>query len=123
MPNLGHAAEQELDRILQGENQQKGVSGTATPFIDDLAYLRRVSIDLIGRIPTGSEIKAYLALPQETRRTKTVDRLMKDSRFAGRANFRLILGDVLASKHRLHPEVIEAIRDERRTAGVKLVAN
>lgn len=46
-----------------------------------------------------------------------------DSRFAGRANFRLILGDVLASKHRLHPEVIEAIRDEPRTAGVKLVAN
>ncbi len=46
-----------------------------------------------------------------------------DSRFAGRANFRVILGDVLASKHRLNPEVVRAMRDEGRTGCVKLVAN
>ena len=46
-----------------------------------------------------------------------------DSRFADRANFRLILGDVLASKHRLNPEVVRAIQDEQRAGRVKLVAN
>ncbi|MCH8830060.1 MAG: DUF1549 domain-containing protein, partial [Planctomycetes bacterium] len=90
-PNLGHTAE--LDRVLHGENQQKGVSGTATPFIDDLAYLRRVSIDLIGRIPTGLEIEVYLALPQETRRAKTVEKLMQHPRFAGR--WTVFFGDML----------------------------
>ena len=46
-----------------------------------------------------------------------------ESRFAARANFRVVHGDVLESKHRLNAEVIQAVRREPRSDGVKLVAN
>ena len=46
-----------------------------------------------------------------------------ESRFADCANFRLILGDVLEGKHRLHPDVAQFIHDESNGRTVKLIAN
>ncbi|MCA9067645.1 MAG: DUF1553 domain-containing protein, partial [Planctomycetaceae bacterium] len=54
------------------------------PLVDDLAYLRRVSVDLIGRIPTTDEIAEYLAWSPEIRREKVVDKLLAEERFAVR---------------------------------------
>src|SRR4051812_16968905 len=39
-----------LDRILREENATRKVAAAGT--VDDLAFLRRVSVDLIGRIPS-----------------------------------------------------------------------
>lgn len=50
-----------LDRILQSENEGRSLK-TASQ-VDDLAFLRRVTVDLIGRIPAAAEIDDYLALP------------------------------------------------------------
>jgi hypothetical protein len=71
-----------LDRVLREENA--GRSLTAAPVVDDLGFLRRVSVDLIGRIPAEAEIQRYLAWPAAERRSRSVDALMKDQRFAAR---------------------------------------
>ena len=73
-----------LGKVLDLENQANGVSRKALPPVDDLTYLRRVTIDLIGRIPTAEEIQQYESLPPSTRQQKTVERLLADERFADR---------------------------------------
>ncbi len=73
-----------LGQVLDQENQAAGVSHKALPAIDDLTYLRRVTIDLVGRIPTTAEISQFEALPASSRRRQVVDRLLSDERFADR---------------------------------------
>lgn len=71
-----------IDRILGEENAGRKVSVAGT--VGDLAFLRRVSVDLIGRIPSEAEIKAFLAWPAGERRSRAVDALMKHERFTDR---------------------------------------
>lgn len=80
------AAEPEfsLDRLLEAENRARGVSLQPAPVVDDLAYLRRVYVDLIGRIPRQTEIDAYLSGPADQRRARIVDELMSRERFTDR---------------------------------------
>jgi len=72
----------ELDQLLAQENAERKVD--TAPVIDDLTYLRRVSLDLIGRIPTLEEIQAYEAMPKAERRAKVVDGLLKKEEFGDR---------------------------------------
>lgn len=74
--------ERNLDSVLAKENADRPTS--VAPAIDDWQFLRRVTIDLIGRIPADQEISEFFALPEETRRSAWVDRLLKDPRFADR---------------------------------------
>lgn len=71
-----------VDVLLGAENA--GVKAQATPLVNDLAFLRRITVDLIGRIPTPAEIDEYLAAPSVDRRTQVIDRLLSDGRFADR---------------------------------------
>jgi len=48
----------------------------ASPEIDDATYLRRVSIDLIGRIPSFEELKAFEADPGSDKRARIVEKLL-----------------------------------------------
>lgn len=71
-----------VDLVLNQENQNRKFQPAG--YVDDLAFLRRVTVDLVGRIPTEAEIQAYLKLPVAERRTATIDRLLADPRFADR---------------------------------------
>ncbi|MEE2705749.1 MAG: DUF1553 domain-containing protein, partial [Planctomycetota bacterium] len=73
-----------VDRLLEAENRARGVSLKPAPVVDDLAYLRRVFVDLIGRIPHQSEIDAYLSWDDDQRRLRIVDALMSHDRFTDR---------------------------------------
>jgi hypothetical protein len=53
-----------------------------TPLADDLTFLRRVTLDTVGVVPSETEIAAFGALPAESRRTETIDRLLADRRWA-----------------------------------------
>lgn len=55
---------------------------TLTPLTDDLAFLRRVTLDTVGIIPTEAEVAAFLALPASSRRAAMIDRLLADPRWA-----------------------------------------
>ena len=73
----------ELDRHLEKDNADKKDLRTG-PALDDLQYLRKLSVDLIGRIPSENEIKQFLKNPPKSRRALLVDRLLKHERFADR---------------------------------------
>ena len=82
-----HAAEPaadgtELGRILNAENQELGVTRAPMPIANDATFLRRIYVDLIGRIPTEAEIHQFAAMPKATRRVVIVDKLLQDERFA-----------------------------------------
>ena len=46
-------------------------------FADDATFLRRLSLDLIGRIPTIAEVREYLADDSESKRMRTVQSLLR----------------------------------------------
>lgn len=71
----------ELDNILAGENAERGEALAAIETIDDLAFLRRASLDLIGRIPTQDEVAEFQSWPSDERRAQLVDKLIADPRF------------------------------------------
>ena len=49
---------------------------------DDLRFLRRTSLLTIGVPPSLSEINAFIAAPQESRRSLAIERLLNDPRWA-----------------------------------------
>lgn len=54
---------------------------TPAPRCDDSAFLRRVTLDLVGSVPTYDETRTFLADTDPGKRTKLVDRLLADPRF------------------------------------------
>ena len=87
--NLVEASRQ-LDDLLKRENADEDV--LTTPVIGDDAFLRRATVDLIGRIPTMKEIALYEGWGAK-RRAKLVERLADDPRFADR--WTIFMADML----------------------------
>ena len=56
--------------------------GHTPPACDDATFLRRASLDLVGRQPSPAEIEAFLADPSPGKRTDLVDRLLADPAWA-----------------------------------------
>ena len=52
------------------------------PIVGDAAFLRRVTLDTIGLIPTAEEVSAFLADKSADKRAKAIDRLLADPRWA-----------------------------------------
>ena len=55
---------------------------TPGPLADDATFLRRVTLDLIGTIPTADEVEKFLGDKDPEKRSKAVDRLLNDPRYA-----------------------------------------
>jgi hypothetical protein len=55
---------------------------TPSPRCDDHDFIRRASLDIIGRIATPAEIKAYMDDPPKERRHKLIERLLKSEDYA-----------------------------------------
>jgi hypothetical protein len=73
-PAAGLAAYNAVDHFLNARIKQE--AGTQRPLTSDLEFLRRLSIDTTGLIPTSDEIRAYLAAPAAQRREQAIDRLL-----------------------------------------------
>ncbi len=55
---------------------------TPTPRISDEAFLRRIHLDLVGVPPTAEEARAFLLDQSPDKRTKLIDHLLNDERWA-----------------------------------------
>lgn len=55
---------------------------TVAPRATDHEFIRRATLDIIGRTPTPSEIQKFLKMPDDERRQKLCDRLVESSEFA-----------------------------------------
>lgn len=60
----------------------KDAKQTPAPLVDDASILRRITLDLAGRIPTAAELDAYLADSDPAKKVRLVDRLLAGPAFA-----------------------------------------
>lgn len=88
-----------LDAALEARWVEAGVD--VAPGVADDVFLRRASLDLIGRVPTVEERAAYLAAPTVRRRRVAVDRMLQSEAFVdywARRHAQLLLGEEEAVK-------------------------
>jgi Protein of unknown function (DUF1549)/Protein of unknown function (DUF1553) len=72
--------EQAVDYYMDARLKKEGV--TPTPAADDAAILRRLTLDLNGRVPTVGEMQEYLADSSADKKARLVDRLLASPAFA-----------------------------------------
>ncbi len=68
------AAAQKIDAILETDWKKAGLHGN--PEADDNTFVRRLYLDLIGRIPTTREVESFLNSKEADKRARLIDRLL-----------------------------------------------
>ena len=96
-----------VDALLQQENVKP-----ATP-ADNSTLLRRLTLDLVGRIPTSAELKAYLESKDPEKRTKLVDRLMASPGFVRHQADVFDTMLMAGNRERLRGYLLLALKDNR----------
>jgi hypothetical protein len=76
----GPALRAVIDREIDAHLERLKIA--PAPAADDATFLRRITLDLIGTIPGAEEVQRFLADPDPAKRSKAVDRLLDDPRFA-----------------------------------------
>lgn len=71
---VGLAGYNPIDNFLNARLKEQG--GAQRPLTSDLEFLRRLSLDTTGMIPTADEVRAFLAAPAAKRRAQAIDRLL-----------------------------------------------
>ena len=74
---------EEPTKIINKRLAEKGEENKLTPAdrCDDYTFIRRASLDIIGRIPKVSEIEQFRKDPESVRRGLLVDRLLKSPEY------------------------------------------
>ncbi len=70
---------QQIDRLIQAK-----LPSAPAPLADDAQFLRRVYLDLAGRIPTPQEARAFLADGSPDKRVRLIDQLLASPEFPWR---------------------------------------
>ncbi|MFM1802572.1 MAG: hypothetical protein RJA81_1924, partial [Planctomycetota bacterium] len=70
----------EIDELVYGRLEKLGIAVSEPA--DDATFLRRVSLDIIGRLPTPEETLAFLADECTEKRENLVDRLLERPEYA-----------------------------------------
>ncbi len=71
--------EQVVDHYLDARLKETGL--TAAGSADDANFIRRLTLDLVGRIPTVEETQAFVAASKADKRRELVERLMNSPAF------------------------------------------
>jgi hypothetical protein len=95
-----------IDDLLSRHWQTKGVEPAAPA--DDATFLRRITLDLAGRIPTRAEAMALAQDRSPDRRTQVVRRLMEGTEYA--LNFGRVLDDAIQGKYAGDADFVEYLR-------------
>ncbi len=72
-----------IDRLLAEKWAEAHVAPVGPA--DDAEYLRRLSLDLVGKIPTAAEAREFLDDPAPDKRPRLVDRLLASPAYTARA--------------------------------------
>ena len=76
----------DADKVLLINNRlaEKWKANKVTPSqrCTDYEFIRRASLDIVGRIATPKEIEQYLKDPDASRRPRLIDRLLKSDDYA-----------------------------------------
>ena len=85
----------------------------AAPDADDATLVRRLTLDLIGRIPTAAEVRGFVDSTDPEKRSKLVDRLMGSPGFARHQADSLDAMMMAGSKGSLREYLLAACREDR----------
>ncbi|MCA9061675.1 MAG: DUF1549 domain-containing protein [Planctomycetaceae bacterium] len=77
LPGAINGREHPVDRILDHSMQQAGIPVPA--IVDDETFLRRVSLDLVGLLPSPERRHQFLMDPSPNKREKLIDELLSDN--------------------------------------------
>jgi len=69
-----------VDRAVFGKLKQLGIP--ASELCDDATFLRRVSLDITGSLPTEDEVRGFLADSSPDKRNQLIDRLLDSTAYA-----------------------------------------
>lgn len=69
-----------IDELAWKKLQHLGL--TPSDVIDDAGYLRRIHLDVIGRLPSPEEVRAFLADTRSDKRARALDALLERPEFA-----------------------------------------
>jgi hypothetical protein len=69
-----------IDDLLFANLQEIGIP--PSPLCDDATFIRRVSLDIAGRLPTADEAREFFATDSENRRAQFVDELLRSPDYA-----------------------------------------
>src|SRR5207248_11353492 len=67
----------QIDGILQRSTQE-----TLPPRTDDVSFLRRISLDLLGHLPTTDELHRFAEEASPAKRAALIDRLLESDAYA-----------------------------------------
>ncbi len=67
-------AARRIDALLEADWKKHNLQGN--PEVDDATFVRRIHLDLIGRIPTSRETGDFLASKDPAKRAKLIDKLL-----------------------------------------------
>lgn len=81
----------QVDSLLRTAWEKQGVTPSAP--VDDATFLRRLTIDLWGVLPTAAEIESFAKNAETDKRVRLIDRMLDDPRFAER--FAVVWTDLL----------------------------
>lgn len=70
----------EIDTLVMAKLNRLGIQPSGS--IDDLAFLRRVSLDITGTLPTPDEIREFLADDHPDKRTQKIEALLETEAYA-----------------------------------------
>jgi hypothetical protein len=70
-----------IDREIEGHLERLKIA--PAPLCDDATFLRRVTLDLVGTIPAVDDVEKFLADKDPAKRSKAIERLLDDPRYAG----------------------------------------
>ncbi|KAA5544701.1 DUF1549 domain-containing protein [Roseiconus nitratireducens] len=69
-----------IDRLIEAKLNKLGIIPSAR--CTDAEFIRRVSLDITGILPSGEEVREFLADESPTKRTELVDRLLESPAYA-----------------------------------------
>ncbi len=85
-----------IDRLIDAKLQRLKIQ--PSPAVDDAAFLRRVSLDLKGQLPTPEEFQAFIAGTSKTKRSDLIDRLIASPAYVD--HWTLKWGDLLQNSRK-----------------------
>ncbi len=91
----GFAPKNYIDGLVAAKWKKLGLQPSAV--CDDPTFLRRVTVDLCGRLPTPEEVRAFLADTSTDKRDKAVDRLLATADYP--AYFAMRWGTILRNSN------------------------
>jgi hypothetical protein len=85
-----------IDRLIDAKLQRVRI--LPSPTVDDAGFLRRVSLDLTGQLPTPEEVRAFLADPSRLKRSTVIDKLIASPAYVD--HWTLKWGDLLQNSRK-----------------------